>query len=370
MEEKAAIRSVTPAKVTNINDMPRKMAEAFFVDAPTFLADETTEVDWLIPGMIPRGNIVLLSGEPSGGKSFIAYDLARAVCSQTPWMGRGPLCPDGPITTVILNYDNPTETLRTRVKKLGFTPEMPFHVHTLGYTKATGPNVPNILTIPEQASRLKYALDHLKPGLIIFDSFRQGQTLDENSSKDMATVMGILKTWTQIDRTTVIALHHTNKGGGAKQEWKSSARGSGEIIASAGVVCEVEPGKITWTKTQAWKISGTRTATFEITDSFSDAIADDDLDEDQTKVIRLVQRVNVKATSALPGEAEAESVKQIVDALAKAGREIVMFKDIPALVPNMKADVLKEALRNARQMHQLEYVRTPKGRGYRVAKKR
>jgi len=226
------------------------------------------------------------------------------------------------------------------------------------------------LVSPEQAARLKYALDHLKPGLIIVDSFRQGQTLDENSSKDMAAVMGILKTWTQIDRTTVIALHHTNKGGGAKQEWKSSARGSGEIIASAGVVCEVEPGKITWTKTQAWKINGTRTATFEITDSFSDAIADDDLDEDQTKIIRLVQRVNVKATSALPGEAEAESVKQIVDALAKAGREIVMFKDIPALVPNMKADVLKEALRNARQMHQLEYVRTPKGRGYRVAKKR
>lgn len=342
------------AKVSNINDMPRKMAEAFFADAPTFLAEESTEIDWLIPGMIPRGNIILLSGEPSGGKSFIAYDLARAAMTATPWMGRGPAATEK-TPVVFLNYDNPTETMRTRFKALGFTPDMPFAVHTLGFAKG-------MLPLPEQASRVKYALEHYRPGLVVFDSFRQGQTLDENSSKDMAQIMGILKQWTQINRTTVVALHHTNKGGGSpKQEWKSSARGSGEIIASAGVVCEIEPGKISWTKTQAWKIEGVRSATFEIGDKFTNEELDENDVDDKTQIIRLIKHITVKATSVLPGELEAESVRKIVDTMRKRKMTFATQKEIEALVPTMKANTLEGALRRARLAKLLEYVRTPDG---------
>lgn len=362
--EASKIKSVAPAKVTNINDMPRKMAEAFSVPVSTLLADDVIETEWLLPGLFPRPSVVLFSGEPGGGKSFLAYDLLRAVATGTPWMGRGPICPAGPQPAVLLNYDNPTEEVKIRLRKLGVPKEAPIHVHTLGYTRPTQSNVPAILQIPEQESRLLYMLKYLKPSLILFDSFRQGQTLDENSSKDMSVVMGILKKWSQINQTCVVALHHTGKGSSTKQEWKSSARGSGEIIGSSDVVCEIDPGKITWTKTRAWKIDKkANSATFELADTHID-ILPTKTSSSEDQVIKMVHRVNVNATSALPGEAEAAAVKQLVEAISKSSSKVVTYKELMTLA--LKKDVLRIALQDARSSRQLEYVQTPAGKGYRL----
>lgn len=360
------IAAVRPANVTGIGDMSRKMAAAYFVDAATFLAEDNVEVDWLIPGMIPRGNVILLSGEPGGGKSWVSYELGRAVCTATPWLGRGPVCPEGPQTVLFLNYDNPTETLRTRLKKLGFTADMPFHVHTLGHTKPNVPNAPSILTIPAEAGRLKYALEFLKPALVVFDSFRQGQTLDENNSKDMAIVMNILKSWTAINRTSVLVLHHTGKGDTTKQQWVSGARGSGEIIGSADVVIKVEPNKLEWTKTRPWKMGNVKSATFEIVDNFADDVVDKSLSNDQTRIIRMVEKVIVRATAALPGESEALFVAKIIAYMST--KDVGKITSMKELVTNveLKEEQVKEGIRYARQKHAIEYVRGPKTSGYRL----
>ena len=99
-------------------DIAQKNAEAYSVHISTILREEATETKFLVPGCIPRGNIVLLSGASGSRKSWLAYDLARAVAQGRGWLEKDMPCPDGPLPVVLLNYDNPTETLRTRLKKL------------------------------------------------------------------------------------------------------------------------------------------------------------------------------------------------------------------------------------------------------------
>src|ERR1700674_809342 len=43
--------------------------------------------EWLIDGVMPLMGLTALYGQPGGGKSFIALDMALAIASGRPWQG-------------------------------------------------------------------------------------------------------------------------------------------------------------------------------------------------------------------------------------------------------------------------------------------
>lgn len=306
-----------------------KLAEAYVVPVGTLLG-YASEVEFLVHGCIPKGNVGLITGESGGGKSWIAYDLVRAVATATKWMTRG-CSVETPQTVCVFNYDNPTNTLAARFVRLGFTENLPVLVHTHGHTKPLD-GLPEILTLPSNRKHIKFIIEHYRPALVLLDSFRQMHESDENDSKEMKVVMSIMKEWTSINDCTVIAIHHTSKSGGSK--WEASARGSGEIISSAGFVIEVRKaeaknlsgaaGTLHWTKHQAWPIGQTCETAFEVVD-------EDDREGSFT---------TVRATSALPGEIESAFEQKILKALAESGhpatREQIwgMLKGTPRPIVN------------------------------------
>ena len=373
MNDKGKISMIVGAvgessNLRDIKSMPEKNGNAYSVHISKILGEESVETKFLVPGCIPRGNVLLLTGEPGAKKSWIAYDLARAVSSGTGWLGKNNLvCPDGPLPVMILNYDNTTETLRTRLKKLGFTTDDQCWIHTLGFTKPYLPNAPSLLTLPSEQARLKYMLEYRKPALVIFDSIRQGVTLNEDDSKEMASLMTIFKSWLQINNTTVALIHHTpkdNKSSG----WKSHARGSGEIIASSDVIIESNGAELNWTKTRTWEVGKTRKVEFDVVDEFKDSDADE-VDEDSGLVeIELVQRVLVRAKTPLPFEVETRAINRVIDELKKEDN-LVSFRELKKRFSEdkdiIKSDiVLQEALRNARMMGLIRFARNKFGRGY------
>lgn len=382
MPEALPLRNVLPngaTKVARFDQNIEKTGENYSVHVRQILEKESTEIKFLVPGCIPRGNIVLLAGESGAKKSWLAYDLAGAVSSGTGWLGKKMPCPDGPLPVMVLNYDNPTETLRTRFKKLGFTPDHNCYVHTLGYTKPWIANQPELLTLPDQDSRLQLLLEYRKPAFILFDSFRQGVTMDENDSQKMASLMAIFKRWTAINNTTVMVIHHTTKSektGG----WNAEARGSGEILASSDVVLKASPkqvrteGTLEWTKSRTWDVGPTTKVDFDVVDKFDDGkpIEDDGLDEDSLKEIELVQRVLVRAKTPLPFEREMKAVERIMIELEKSkDRPFVSFKDMKTRLAGAKDIVkdevaLKAALLHARVLGRAKFVSGSSGRGYRV----
>lgn len=360
-----------------INDLAQKTAENYSVHIRKILEEESTTVEFLVPGCIPRGNIILLTGESGAKKSWLAYDLARAVSSGTGWLGKNMPCADGPLSTMILNYDNPTETLRTRLKKLGFSPEDDVYIHTLGHTTPTIANGAELLTLPAEATRLKYVLEHRKPALVIFDSFRQGVTLDENDSQKMAELMNIFKTWTKINNTTVVLIHHTTKNeksGG----WKAEGRGSGEIVASSDVVLKAtlvsqSQGTVEWTKSRTWNVGNTTKTDFEVVDQYKDAaLPEDDLegmDSDELKEINLIERVLVRAKSPLPFELELKAIEIVLAELRKSNLPFLNFKTLKNRLVKPGTDIkdegsLHSALKSARKLGKAKFVQGRAGRGY------
>lgn len=371
MSEERILRAVG-TKPRQIGDMPLKNGEAYSVHVSKILEEQDTQVSFLVPGCIPRGNIVLISGESGAKKSWLAYDLAGAVAAGRGWLGKDLVCPDGPQSVMILNYDNPTETLRTRLKKLGFTAEDQCFVHTLGHTRPYLPNAPELLLLPEQQSRLRYMLEYRKPALVIFDSFRQGVTLNEDDSKEMASIMGVFKSWMEINNTTVVLIHHTSKSEKSGAGWKAQARGSGEIIASSDVVIEVRAdGEMEWTKSRTWDVGKTRKVSFDVVDKFEDGEVSTDETDESIQDIELVQRVLVRAMTPLPFEMEARAIDRVMKELDKSHNQpFVSFPEMKKRLGKEK-DVFKndaallEALRNARLMGRAKFVRNKFGRGYR-----
>src|SRR5581483_9800249 len=75
-------------------------------------------LDWLWPGYLARGKLVLLDGDPGLGKSLLTLDLIAR-------LGRGRPLPDGspgppPCTSVRLSLeDDAADTIRPRAEAAG-----------------------------------------------------------------------------------------------------------------------------------------------------------------------------------------------------------------------------------------------------------
>lgn len=73
---------------------------------------------WLWPGVIPRGKLTVLAGDPGLGKSFVTLDLAARASAGAPWPCGGPA--SGRSAVVMLNAeDDPADTIRPRLEGLG-----------------------------------------------------------------------------------------------------------------------------------------------------------------------------------------------------------------------------------------------------------
>jgi hypothetical protein len=327
--------------------MQTSYVEAYTVEGGSLLG-ASTECEFLVAGALPVGNLVLMSGESGGGKSWCAYDLARAVATGTKWLHRSKSV-QGAQRVLILNYDNPTPTLQSRLVRLGFTAEMPFRVMTLGHTKPID-GLPEILTLPSNRRHLRHIVHGYQPALILVDSFRQLHELDENDSKEMKAIMSTLKEWTTVNKCVVVIIHHTSKSGGGR--WEAQARGSGEIISSAGVVIEVRKaeaknisgvaGTLHWSKHQAWAIGQTRECAFEI------------IDEDDREGSHTI----VRATSALPGEIDMIQEEKIHKAIVEAGRPVTR-EQLYIILKGTPKPVVNRALNKLLARQELVYRHKP-----------
>lgn len=357
------LRSI-PSKVIALGDLPRKYAEAYTVPIGRLLDGDIPEVEFLIPGCIPRKAVVMINGESGAKKSWVAYELARAVATGQPWMGRG-RSGEKPETVLILNYDNATSVLTTRFRKLSFHSEMPVYVHTQGLTTPPSRGAPEILILMSEAQKLRYILDHYQPALVIFDSLRQGHNLDENDSEQARALMAVFKSWTEVNKCTVLLIHHTTKSG--TSSWAANGRGSGEFIASADVVMEVAEDTIKWTKCRPWPIGETTETTFTVTDHYigGEDGEDSPLAESEVEDIEddVEQLTTVKATMHLPGEKEWALMERIIlevkNSKYPVGRAELMKRI------SMPASVLKNGILACRTQGFIKMTRTSQhGRGF------
>ena len=88
---------------------PRTLAE--------FLAERDT-YDWLVPGLLERGDRLILTGEEGFGKSELAGQLALSFAGGVhPWTGD--VLPDGELRVLIVDCENRAGQSRRRYRRIG-----------------------------------------------------------------------------------------------------------------------------------------------------------------------------------------------------------------------------------------------------------
>ena len=162
---------------------------------PTFkdLSKMDLKVEYIIPGLIPKQSIILLHGRGGGLKTWLALELGARISEGDFWAG----LPTDKTPTYYADYENSLPMLVDRTKIIGPSEMKLWHIS-------------NPIPPPRLDSSEWILFKSLLPGLIIFDTLRSCQLLDENSSKDMALIMGRLKELREIGHT-ILLLHHTQK---------------------------------------------------------------------------------------------------------------------------------------------------------------
>lgn len=50
--------------------------------------EQLPDLEWLIPGILPKPALCVLFGEPGCGKTFVVLSMALAIANGTEWLGR------------------------------------------------------------------------------------------------------------------------------------------------------------------------------------------------------------------------------------------------------------------------------------------
>jgi hypothetical protein len=177
-------------------------------EIPDAMMMAAPKIEWIADGIIPRGSLTLIAGEPGSYKSWLAFCLLRAVSAGGRFLDRE--CKAAAV--LYLDRENPLPVIRDRLTILG--------IESLGCAKIWGNWLRDAPPAIGDERLIQIALERCP--LLIFDSLIRFHSADENSATEMAQVMGDLRALANVG-ATVVALHHR-----AKSE-TSRYRGSSDI---------------------------------------------------------------------------------------------------------------------------------------------
>jgi KaiC/GvpD/RAD55 family RecA-like ATPase len=166
------------------------------------LDSESEAVDWLVSGLLPVGETVLLCALPKVGKSKLAIDLAFSVATgESRFLGQE--TKQGKV--LLITPDASKMSLKQELTKRGFRKQ----------------DSPNLHIFPEwsidQMAVLEEELENFRPDLVVIDSLKKitvGKEISENS-EEFANNIIALNDMLKRYRVTGILVHHANKSNDA-----------------------------------------------------------------------------------------------------------------------------------------------------------
>lgn len=206
-------RSTTPP--SEANPFPTKhVADVAPLDA---------ERRWLAEGLWLDQGVGILGGAPKCCKTWLASELAVAVASGTPALGRFAVSTPGPV--LLFCAEDSPPNLRARLDGL---------VALRGRALAELP----LLLLDVDALRLDRESDverlvataaQVRPRLLVLDPFVRLARIDENSAVEVSAVLGALRELQRVHSTAVLVVHHARKSPAAQPG--QALRGSSDFAA-------------------------------------------------------------------------------------------------------------------------------------------
>jgi len=175
------------------DDTPGLSEKRLFLPTLSDIYDLNIKVEWIVEKLIPKQAVTVLYGRGGIGKTWLMLQLGSCVAEGTSFCGLATLRTPCYYT----DFENSLATLHDRAVVLGKSSLLVWHISN---------SVPPPRLDSNEWTRYK----ELMPGFLIFDTLRASQLLDENSSKDMTTIMMRLKELRDMG-FTIVLIHHTPK---------------------------------------------------------------------------------------------------------------------------------------------------------------
>lgn len=189
---------------------------------------ERGRVEWLWPGRIPRGKLVILDGDPGLGKSTVMCDLAARVTRGRPMPTEA--APAGPPAAVVVlsAEDDVGDTLRPRLEAAGADVG---RVVALDMSKVESAGT----AFPRDVTDLRRVIIEHRAVLVVVDPLMAFLSLDVNTwrDQDVRRALFPLATLGQETGAAIVVVRHLNKAQGSNAVYRGG--GSIGIIAAARV---------------------------------------------------------------------------------------------------------------------------------------
>lgn len=187
------------------------------IPAARFL--ERRPPSWIVKGVLPQAELVVLFGESGSGKSFIALDIAAAIARGIEW--RGLRVRQGRVVYVCAEGAG---GFRNRLAAYQAAHHVELNLDVI-------PDAPNLL---DKADALEIAKAIGTADLVIVDTFAQTTPgANENAAEDMGRALSHCKGIHRATSATVLLVHHSGK------DQSRGARGWSGIKAAADAELEV-----------------------------------------------------------------------------------------------------------------------------------
>lgn len=196
--------------------LAQRSKESPFVTLKELFQEPTPDTKMLIPEVLPRGDLMVLSGKPGDGKSLIAYEIAYQVLNGGKFAGNQ--IKKGKV--LFIQLDERKGTYKQRIEGRGIDTDSEDFAIMRRFRLS-------------DLSLLEEKLHDFRPDLIVIDNFRKaisGMGLDENKPEAADTLDPLIELLEDYDASCVL-IHHDNKNTQAQGQDRMS--GSTNLISKA-----------------------------------------------------------------------------------------------------------------------------------------
>lgn len=185
-----------------------------------------TGIQWLWPGLLAKGKLSLIVGDPGQSKSTLIAALTAHITRGTSWPD-GSACPLGSVISASAE-DDPQDTIRPRLDAAGADPsKVQLLEHVL---KSDGRREPFGLAHVDELDRLLSALGDVQ--MVSIDpisAYMPG--IDTHRNSDVRSLLAPLCAVASKHRVALLAVSHLNKGASAAAIYRTT--GSLGFVAAA-----------------------------------------------------------------------------------------------------------------------------------------
>src|SRR5712691_3385587 len=160
---------------------------------------------WLVEPLWGRGAVGVIGGAPKSCKSWLALELAVAVASGRPCLGRFAVPAPGPV----LLYAAEDAPLQIRERLQHVCQARGTLLDTLDVSLIVEPALR--IDRADDVARLRHTLERRPPRLLILDPYVRLQRADENNATEVAAILATLRTLSRDFALALLLVHHARK---------------------------------------------------------------------------------------------------------------------------------------------------------------